>query len=163
MYLQFCECFRSKRRGCPMRILLRLAEDLHHLVVYELFEQHNHELEPRDQTSTPKQQMFRMSRVNSSRYTLTKLEEGEGGQFMDIESKTILSLIVSYCQQQHYSFADSGITTSDITFTFSNISTISDASHLLPVTSLLLVTHHICMSPSCNVVIMANITKKGFS
>ncbi|CAG5130061.1 unnamed protein product [Candidula unifasciata] len=76
----------SKRRGCPMRILLRLAEDLHHLVVYELFEQHNHELEPRDQTSTPKQQMFRMSRLNSSRYTITKLEEGEGGQLVDIET-----------------------------------------------------------------------------
>uniref|UniRef100_A0A0B7A6U3 ZSWIM3 N-terminal domain-containing protein n=1 Tax=Arion vulgaris TaxID=1028688 RepID=A0A0B7A6U3_9EUPU len=76
----------SKRRGCPMRILLRLAEDLHHLVVYELYEQHNHELEPRDETKTPKQQMFRMARVNSSRYMLTKLEEGEGGQFVDIET-----------------------------------------------------------------------------
>ncbi|CAL1545038.1 unnamed protein product [Lymnaea stagnalis] len=76
----------SKRRGCPMRILLRLAEDLHNLVVYELFDQHNHDLEPREETKTPKQQMFRMSRVNSTRYMLTKMEEGEGGQMVDTET-----------------------------------------------------------------------------
>ncbi|KAH9524191.1 hypothetical protein Btru_053758 [Bulinus truncatus] len=76
----------SKRRGCPMRILLRLAEDLHHLVVYELYEQHNHPLELREETKIPKQQMFRMARVNSSHYMLTKLEEGEGGQMVDIET-----------------------------------------------------------------------------
>ncbi|KAI8749033.1 hypothetical protein BgiMline_028341 [Biomphalaria glabrata] len=76
----------SKRRGCPMRILLRLAEDLHHLVVYEMLEQHNHPLEMREETKVPKQQMFRMARVNSSHYMLTKLEEGEGGQMVDIET-----------------------------------------------------------------------------
>lgn len=76
----------SKRRSCPMRILLRLAEDLHHLVVYELFEQHNHALEPRNYKSSPKTQMFRMARLNSSRYALTKLEEGEEGEMMDAES-----------------------------------------------------------------------------
>ena len=70
-----------------MRILLRLAEDLHHLVVYELFEQHNHTLEVRDDKNPPKSQMFRMARLNSSRYSLTKLEEGEGGEMVDVESK----------------------------------------------------------------------------
>lgn len=77
----------SKRRGCPMRILLRLAEDLHHLVVYELFEQHNHTLEARDETKTPRQQMFRMARVNTSRYMLTKMEEGENGQMIEGETR----------------------------------------------------------------------------
>lgn len=76
----------SKRRGCPMRILLRLAEDLHNLVVYELFDQHNHGLEPREETKTPKQQMFRMARVNSTRYMLTKMEEREGGRMVDTET-----------------------------------------------------------------------------
>ncbi|GFO29634.1 hypothetical protein PoB_005613900 [Plakobranchus ocellatus] len=75
----------SKRRGCPMRILLRLAEDLHHLVVYELFEQHNHALEVRDERNPPRPQMFRMARLNSSRYSLTKLEESETGEMVDIE------------------------------------------------------------------------------
>ena len=70
-----------------MRILLRLAEDLHHLVVYELFEQHNHALELRDEKNPTKPQMFRMARLNSSRYSLTKLEEGEGGEMVDVESK----------------------------------------------------------------------------
>ncbi|XP_059168028.1 uncharacterized protein LOC131950031 [Physella acuta] len=77
----------SKRRGCAMRVLLRLAEDLHHLVVYELFEQHNHDIEPKEETKAPKQ-LFRMARVNSTSYTLAKLEEREGGQLVSIETSS---------------------------------------------------------------------------
>ena len=86
-----------------MRILLRLAEDLHHLVVYELYEQHNHILEAREDTKTPKSQMFRMSRVNTSRYTLTKMEEGANGQMVDIESELNSSealLFLNFCMNQ---------------------------------------------------------------
>lgn len=71
-----------------MRILLRLAEDLCHLVVYELYEQHNHPVEPKDTTKTPRQQTFRLARTNPSRYTLSKIEEGENGQLLETESES---------------------------------------------------------------------------
>ncbi|RUS72192.1 hypothetical protein EGW08_020041 [Elysia chlorotica] len=72
----------QKRLNCPVYIRLKLSPDLQRLVLFDLYEEHNHEIDRTTCQMTPRQQVYHLSRMKRKRAR----NSGEGFETMTTEN-----------------------------------------------------------------------------
>ncbi|KAH9524190.1 hypothetical protein Btru_053756 [Bulinus truncatus] len=73
----------QKRLNCPMYIRFKLTPDLRKLVLFDMNETHNHGIDTNTIQMTPRQQVYRISRMKRKRAT----DENSDGDDDDIDSE----------------------------------------------------------------------------
>ncbi|BFZ18449.1 hypothetical protein BsWGS_21488 [Bradybaena similaris] len=69
----------QKRLNCQMYIRFKLSPDLQKLVLFDLDETHNHGIDPTTCQMTPRQQVYRLSRISKSGLSVNDDEEEDIG------------------------------------------------------------------------------------